>query len=107
MLESEMIEGQPEEIITILVDNPRVFNAAIDYLYTQHISLNEENAVDVLMCANQYNFTDLLHLAEDYLCANLQISSLEETGNFSFLHNPDLVSSEEPCFLLFQSTCTV
>lgn len=108
MLESEMIEGQPEEIITILVDNPRVFNAAIDYLYTQHISLNEENAVDVLMCANQYNFTDLLHLAEDYLCANLQISSLEETGIIFPSSTIQIwCPLRKPCFLLFQSTCTV
>lgn len=79
MLESEMMEGQPEEPITIQVDNPRVFHAAIEYLYTQQIILNEENAVDVLMCANQYSFTDLLHLVEDFLCVHLQSSSLEET----------------------------
>jgi hypothetical protein len=80
MLESEMIEAQPDERITIQVDNPRVFNAAIEYLYTQHIALNEDNAVDVLMCANQYSFTDLLHLVEDFLCVHLQSCAMEDTG---------------------------
>lgn len=110
-----MMESQPEEPITIQVDNPRVFHAAIEYLYTQQIILNEENAVDVLMCANQYSFADLLHLVEDFLCVHLQSSSLEETGTAflpSFHNAPDesltrSASLKHTTTHTAQSTCTM
>ncbi len=113
-MNSDMIESLPDERITIVVDNPRIFHNIIDYLYTNEVCLgffsfiplyyscrkeimrlfpffifflpfqievNEENAVDILLCANQYGLTDLLHLVEEFLSIHIQTCTMEEIGN--------------------------
>ncbi len=44
------------------------------------IELNEENAVDILLCSNQYGLTDLLHLVEEFLSIHIQTCTMEEIG---------------------------
>ncbi|KAK3786959.1 hypothetical protein RRG08_037424 [Elysia crispata] len=54
---------------------PQTFLTMLEYIYTNFISLNSENAVDILATTLEYGLDDLRDLCVEFLIKSLQVSN--------------------------------
>lgn len=66
MFESSMLEAQTKQI-TISTSNCKAFRRILHYFHTNRIDLKDSNAVELLICCDQYGFDDLKTRVESYL----------------------------------------
>jgi len=74
MFLNEMKEAEENEVTIDDVD-PYIMKLIIDFCYTQRISLNEENYLDVLSAASRFCMKFLLDVCVEYLSTIMNVSN--------------------------------